>query len=136
MPEAKTRFRLTVLAHDFPFEHWDLLLETPGELDDTVSADELCLLTWRLPLQPARNCECTAERLPMHRRLYLDYEGPVSGNRGVVRQVASAFFRPICWDDAAGVFKLELSESEFGDRLTLIRGSDDRWTCRFSDRDP
>ncbi|MFG0266136.1 MAG: hypothetical protein ACF8AM_13475 [Rhodopirellula sp. JB055] len=32
-------------------------------------------------------------RLPDHRRLYLDYEGPVSNDRGVVTQVASGTHR-------------------------------------------
>jgi hypothetical protein len=30
----------------------------------------------------------TAERIGDHRRLYLDYEGPISGGRGSVRRVA------------------------------------------------
>ncbi|GAB5404991.1 MAG: hypothetical protein Aurels2KO_32220 [Aureliella sp.] len=35
--------------------------------------------------------ELLAVRLPDHRKKYLDYEGPVSGNRGSVRAVARGF---------------------------------------------
>ena len=31
------------------------------------------------------------ERLPDHRRKYLDYEGPISSNRGFVSRVAAGF---------------------------------------------
>lgn len=33
------------------------------------------------------------ESLPVHRRRYLDYEGPISGNRGNVQRVASGWIR-------------------------------------------
>jgi hypothetical protein len=65
--------RYVILEHDHPFLHWDLMLES-GEV----------LRSWRLaaPPQPAKWVTATAT--PDHRRLYLDYEGPVSGNRGRV----------------------------------------------------
>jgi hypothetical protein len=42
------------------------------------------LATWALPLPPALEHVLPARALPDHRRDYLDYEGPVSGNRGSV----------------------------------------------------
>ena len=58
--------------------HYDLLFETsPGSP----------LLTFRSPVWPVTD-ESQPERLPDHRRMYLDYEGPVSGGRGEVRVVA------------------------------------------------
>jgi hypothetical protein len=59
--------------------HWDLLIEAPGR--------EL-LPTWRLAHNPVTTSgEIPAERLKDHRRLYLDYEGEISGGRGRVRRV-------------------------------------------------
>ena len=65
--------RYVILTHDHPFPHWDLMLE---------SGDALA--TWRLLDAPAAGRVCRAEKLPDHRSMYLDYEGPVSGGRGVV----------------------------------------------------
>ncbi|MCG6155579.1 DNA polymerase ligase N-terminal domain-containing protein [Rubinisphaera margarita] len=98
--------RFVILEHDHPFLHWDLMFEA-----GTV------LRTWRLtrPLgsNPApsehdlhRTAEVTripAEELPDHRMHYLDYEGPVSRNRGSVKQVESGWFHLLsatadCWE--------------------------------------
>lgn len=46
------------------------------------------LLTFRCPTWPIVG-PTSVEPLPDHRREYLDYEGPVSGNRGVVRRIQS-----------------------------------------------
>jgi hypothetical protein len=51
------------------------------------------LLTYRLMLLP-QGASCpdansqSVERLPDHRTLYLDYEGPISRDRGSVRKIA------------------------------------------------
>ena len=66
--------RFAILIHDHPFLHWDFLLEN----------GESCR-TWRLLTDPGLvSNEFEAEALPDHRLLYLDYEGPVSGERGSV----------------------------------------------------
>jgi hypothetical protein len=67
--------RFVVLTHDHPVLHWDLMLEH-GEL----------LRTWRLMQPPDVDGLIDAEALPDHRLAYLDYEGPVSGDRGTVWQ--------------------------------------------------
>jgi hypothetical protein len=59
--------------------HWDLLVEMPG-------ADALA--TWRLERSPLdADHEIPATRIQDHRRLYLDYEGEISGGRGAVRRL-------------------------------------------------
>jgi hypothetical protein len=68
--------RFALLEHDHPFLHWDLMLERGG-----------VLWTWRLPALPEPRQPLAAERIGEHRLLYLDYEGPVSGNRGTVRRI-------------------------------------------------
>ncbi len=59
-------------------EHWDLMLEQ-GEV----------LLTWQLLRAPfdARGLPVAARRIGDHRKAYLEYEGPISGDRGFVRRV-------------------------------------------------
>ncbi len=68
-----TTARFVLLDHDFPQPHQDLMLEVEGGL-----------WTWRLTEEPRPGVLQQAQRLPDHRLLYLDYEGPVSGNRGTV----------------------------------------------------
>jgi hypothetical protein len=44
------------------------------------------LRTWRLATPPSAQVPVLAEAIGDHRSHYLDYEGPVSGGRGVVRR--------------------------------------------------
>lgn len=59
-------------------EHWDLMLEK-----------EDVLLTWQLMQDPLvlGNWPVPARRIGDHRKLYLDYEGLLTGDRGEVRRV-------------------------------------------------
>ena len=66
--------RFVILEHDHPVLHWDLMLEA-GDV----------LQTWRLANPPTPGCAIDATALPDHRLTYLDYEGPVSGNREIGR---------------------------------------------------
>jgi hypothetical protein len=75
-----------VLLHETPpgyarATHFDLMLECGAGL-----------LTWAVPELPTRNTPMEADRLPDHRPVYLEFEGPLSGDRGVVRPVASGEF--------------------------------------------
>ena len=70
--------RFAILRHETPPGsprplHWDFLLEDAGTL-----------LTWALAESPAAGRPIAADALTNHRTAYLDYEGPVSGNRGSV----------------------------------------------------
>ena len=67
--------RFAILTHDHPFWHWDFLLEK-----------EAALRAWRVLAAPDTPGPIAIEPLPDHRLIYLDYEGPVSGGRGEVRQ--------------------------------------------------
>lgn len=67
--------RFVILEHDFPILHWDLMLEWGSTLR-----------TWRLSRPPAVDLIVDAEASFDHRPIYLDYEGPISGNRGCVRR--------------------------------------------------
>jgi hypothetical protein len=65
--------RFVILTHDWPAPHWDFLVEAGG-----------VLRAWRLLAEPRAGTDITAEPNFDHRLLYLDYEGPLSGNRGSV----------------------------------------------------
>jgi hypothetical protein len=67
--------RYVILEHDHPTLHWDLMLEE-GEK----------LRTWRLSRAPVAGVPIAATCIDYHRRMYLYYEGPVSGGRGTVRR--------------------------------------------------
>jgi hypothetical protein len=68
--------RFVLLEHDHPILHWDFMLES-GE----------ALRTWRLLAFPEAGKDVAAEALADHRTAYLDYEGPVSNQRGTVKRV-------------------------------------------------
>jgi hypothetical protein len=56
--------------------------------------DGAALLTWRLETLPVAGGEpVAAARLGDHRLAYLDYEGPLSDNRGDVRRIDAGKFR-------------------------------------------
>jgi hypothetical protein len=76
--------RFVILEHDHPKLHWDLMLEAGS-----------VLWTWRLLALPCIGQRIHAVRTFDHRPLYLDYEGPISGDRGaVVRRERGTF----SWD--------------------------------------
>ena len=85
--------------------HWDLMLEW-----GTV------LRTWAVACEPAVGLTCDAEQLADHRLAYLEYEGPVSGNRGHVTR----------WD--AGQYEIE---SQADHALALVLHGP-RLPCRLS----
>ena len=72
--------RYVILRHDgIEQPHFDVMFE---------AAESGPLITLRSDAWPAVKGS-TLQRLADHRRAYLDYEGPVSGNRGFVRRIAS-----------------------------------------------
>ncbi|MBI3822744.1 MAG: hypothetical protein HY289_08690 [Planctomycetes bacterium] len=91
--------RFVILEHDHPVLHWDLMLQA-GDV----------LQTWRLAEAPTPGRVIEATALGDHRIAYLDYEGPVSGNRGMVRR----------WD--AGDFD-EDTDSRPDARRLVMRGN-------------
>ncbi len=81
--------RYVILRHDWPAPHLDLLVEA-GEV----------LKAWRLPPEPPPGEWVPAAPNADHRRLYLEYEGPVAGDRGsVVRWLAGE------WGDGVVEFR-------------------------------
>lgn len=86
-----------LLRHDTPEGGWhfDWMLQP---------APHAPLITFRVmhdPTDPAVH-DFPAERLPDHRAAYLDYEGPVSNNRGRVTRIAAGL-AAIVRDDADAI---------------------------------
>jgi hypothetical protein len=113
--------RFVILEHDHPAPHWDLMLEAGN-----------VLRTWRLREMPRPRTSVVAERSFDHRPFYLDYEGPLSGDRGnVVRR-------------DAGDYQIESeSESEVVFRMdgvlwqgnaSLTKDSDGNWLFELDGR--
>ncbi|MCB9893387.1 MAG: hypothetical protein H6839_02945 [Planctomycetes bacterium] len=98
--------RFVILEHTVNGEaHYDLMLEVEGQ--EKLRTFQLA----RWPLSVGESCLC--RRLDDHRRAYLDYQGEVSGGRGVVRRVESG-----TW---SGDPRLQLSGSE---TFTLSLGTE------------
>ena len=85
--------RLVLLRHELPTDasresHWDLMLEQAETLR-----------TWELLFDPRERSVVQSSVLPPHRKYYLDYEGPVSQNRGRVSRLDAGSFR---WIEQSG----------------------------------
>jgi hypothetical protein len=114
--------RFAVLRHESPEGlHWDFLLET-GPV----------LRTWALRGPPQAGTEMMATALPDHRLLYLDYEGPVSGDRGTVTRWDRGSFQLVSSSDDEVV--AELVGEKYSGRVTLRQVPDEpgRWRCWWS----
>ncbi len=109
--------RFVILEHDHPILHWDLMLEA-GE----------ALQTWRFSAPPREGVAVGAERSFDHRLAYLEYEGPVSGGRGlVVRWDGGAFL----WEEQTdGQVSVMLVGVRLHGRLRLQR-TGECWSATF-----
>jgi hypothetical protein len=104
--------RFVILEHDHPVRHWDLMLEAGS-----------VLRTWRLAEIPALGKEIDATALGDHRVMYLDYEGPVSGDRGSVKRWDGGTYA----EEEAGVLLLQGAKVRGRARLRQVQGT----TWRF-----
>lgn len=110
--------RFVVLAHDWPFPHWDFLVEAGG-----------ALRAWRLLAEPAAGADVPAEPNFDHRLLYLDYEGPLSGDRGTVTRWDAGSCEWLADEsDGAG---FELRGLKLAGRAAITRDGDS-WVWRFT----
>lgn len=72
-----------VLLHKQPSctDHFDWLIDQPK-----LDADHR-LLTFRSSSRPDQSDSFIAQQAPDHRAIYLNYEGPISNNRGEVTRI-------------------------------------------------
>ena len=100
--------RFCILLHDYPYWHWDFLLEHGDHA-----------LCWRLLRQPCVDEPIAAEPLAPHRLSYLDYTGPVSDNRGTVERIDSGTFQIMATEP---VFVIQLEGLTWADQASLQDG--------------
>lgn len=96
-------------------EHWDLMLDAGR-----------ALATWQLAAQPVRGAgePIPAKPIGDHRKRYLDYEGPIGGDRGSVTRYDRGTYRsvhrtPDCW-------RLELAGTVLNGLFELVQPDDHR----------
>ena len=108
--------RYVILRHDDVVEpHFDLMFETlPGSM----------LATWRSALWPiVYPLEIT--RLRDHRRLFLEYEGEISGGRGSVTRVTDGDCEVEIGE--GGVWTIRLTSGAAPTTLVLRQVDGERW---------
>lgn len=116
--------RFVVLLHEVPpgnsrGDHYDLMLEHGG-----------ALWTWACERLPTAGESVTAQRLADHRMDYLNYEGPVSGDRGVVTRVDSGSYERVRTE--AAPLQVRLAGAKLRGVLTLTPDASDSGRCVLS----
>ena len=107
--------RHELFKHDGREDHWDLMLREQDQL-----------LTWAIDQNPLQATVATVatvstgQRLADHRLEYLDYEGPISNDRGHVKRVARGIF--------------EWQEKENLQNWTIVlQTQGGKWSCTLVD---
>lgn len=112
--------QFVLLDHNYPEPHLDLMLDRGSTL-----------WTWRLVELPKVGQVTTATRLPDHRRVYLEYEGAISGGRGrVIRLDRGECVWEVCEEC---LIRVRLQGSLLSGILTLRHLDADRWDVRCDD---
>jgi hypothetical protein len=99
--------------------HFDLMLEKNGLLT-TFELFQLPIPGERFPVR----------RLPEHRIDYLDYEGPISGDRGYVTQWTAGHYLTAVESDNKWI--LELYSPRLSARIVLLRPTSDNITASMT----
>ena len=103
--------RFVLLEHNWNGVHWDLMLEA-GEILRTWAIDE--------PIVSGR--DLLARALGDHRKMYLEYEGEVGGDRGWVKRVEAGTYRVLEWSDDHVRVELERSSARRRGGSTKVGG--------------
>ena len=118
--------RFVVLRHEMPpgsprATHWDFMLEQDG-----------ALRTWALDELPRADAEAPALELAVHRVAYLQYEGPISGDRGSVLRWDEGEFNIV--HESADCLELTLAGKQLLGQARLTRDASDplHWTFRLT----
>lgn len=113
--------RYVILHHEIGGgEHWDLMLER-GDV----------LLTWQLlrePVSPA-DLPIPAHRIQDHRKAYLEYEGPLTGDRGIVKRVDHGAVTFVVFTESR--IEMDLCGERLSGRFRLS-GVGDEWSLELA----
>ena len=90
------------------------------------------LRTWALPRLPEPDVEIICDSLADHRLAYLDYEGPISGQRGSVRRHDRGTYEIVRRSNS--LLEVELTGEKIIGRAKLRRISNEpgRWQFSFT----
>ncbi len=116
--------RFVILHHSHADgEHWDLMIEQ-GD----------ALLTWQLLREPVgrSSLPIAAKRIGDHRKAYLDYEGPVSRDRGRVRRVDAGTVE--FEKSTSDCYILSMTGSRLSGRFSLLESGNDWILAEAPDR--
>jgi hypothetical protein len=80
--------RFVLLEHRWDGVHWDFMLEA-GDV----------LRTWAIDAPIAAGADLPARAMADHRRIYLEYQGEISGGRGSVRRLDEGVYEVREWAD-------------------------------------
>jgi hypothetical protein len=117
--------RFVVLLHETPPDsdrgtHWDFMLEQEG-----------ALRTWALAEEPRPGKTIAAQELAVHRVAYLQYEGPISADRGSVTRWDEGEFELV--QESADRIELNLAGRQLIGKARLTRGDDPlHWSLRLA----
>jgi hypothetical protein len=103
------------------------------------------LYTWALDLEPFGEPIVQATSLPLHRIEYLDYQGPISGNRGTVTRTVAGHYRidgeavKLGFSSqttlprliSTGSFRLWFHHNGTEIRVDFLRKNSDSWELQF-----
>ena len=119
-----------LLRHIRPADtHYDWLLADPDDPHGRLwtlrcpDSSDHWHLPGRLLLTP----------LPAHRRLYLDYQGPISGGRGTVQRIDAGRFLPRLWTPDRRLIDLQLDRCRA--RVAFDRLHEHLWQARLTHPD-
>jgi hypothetical protein len=109
--------RFVILEHTWRGVHWDLMFEPPH--------GERLLRTWAIDEPLAYSRAVLARALGDHRPTYLDYEGPISGDRGHVHCVDAGTYVARMWTENDVV--LEITGRIWRGCLAVSRDNAGHW---------
>ena len=116
--------QFVILRHEMPPEsgrgpHWDLMLEQSG-----------VLRTWALSKEPRIGSTIQGQLLDDHRLAYLEFEGEVSGGRGIVTAWMKGTYKLYGEDPAQ--FVIDLLSPDWTSRVVAAqRGKTNEWQFQF-----
>jgi hypothetical protein len=118
--------RFVLLEHRWNGVHWDFMLER-GD----------ALRTWAIDEPIAGGVAQPARALPDHRKVYLDYEGEVSGNRGMVQRVDRGVYTALTWEEGRVRVRVEGTQLVGEVEICQVCGSDGgtSWIFRLGNLD-
>ncbi len=117
--------RYVVLQHQTVQRvHFDLMLEADGVLK-----------TWSMPQAPLPGVVIECNALVDHRLAYLDYEGPISGDRGSVTRWDRGYYTLERRSDRAWQIDLAGEKLHGAAQLDRLGESGDRWSFLLRDQE-